>query len=316
MNKLGRSVLALYSYDDNPDDLAISNLLRQSVELIGSFPSIVANAYAVKRRYIEGKSLYLHSPQEDLSAAENFLMMIRSDKQFTEEEARLLDMMLMVHAEHGGGNNSTFVCRALSSSGTDTYSAVSGAVGSLKGPLHGGANAKVMEMFRYIKETVKNPKDDGELRDCLVKILSKEGGDKSGKIYGLGHAVYTISDPRAVLLKRYAKTLAEQKGYLDDFALMEKIESLGIPLIMERRKTDMPMCANVDMYSGLVYTMLGIPEDLYTPLFATARIAGWCANRIEEVLTGNRIMRPAYRAVVKKVPYTPVEERKRLIDFE
>lgn len=316
MNKLGRSVLALYSYDENPDDLSISNLLRQSVELIGSFPSIVANAYAVKRRYIDGKSLYLHSPQEGLSVAENFLMMIRRDKKFTEEEARLLDMMLMVHAEHGGGNNSTFVCRALSSSGTDTYSAISGAVGSLKGPLHGGANAKVMEMYRYIKQTVKNPKDDGELRDCLVKILDKEGGDKSGKIYGLGHAVYTMSDPRAVLLKRYAKKLAEQKGYLDEFALMEKIESLGIPLIMERRKKDIPMCSNVDMYSGLVYGMLGIPEDLYTPLFATARIAGWCANRIEEVFTGGRIMRPAYRAVVKKVPYTPVQARRRLIDFE
>lgn len=315
MNKLGRSVLALYSYDDNPDDLSISNLLRQSIELIGSFPSIVANAYAVKRRYFDGQSLYLHSPKENLSLAENFLMMIRRDKEFTEEEAQVLDMMLMVHAEHGGGNNSTFVCRALSSSGTDTYSAISGAVGSLKGPLHGGANAKVMEMYHYIKDTVKNPKDDGEVRDCLVKILNKEGGDKSGKIYGLGHAVYTISDPRAVLLKRYAKKLAEQKGFLDEFALMEKIESLGIPLIMERRKTDIPMCANVDMYSGLVYAMLGIPQDLYTPLFATARIAGWCANRIEEVMTGNRIMRPAYRAMVKKIPYMPMEERKSLIDF-
>lgn len=316
MNKLGRSVLALYSYDDNPDDLSIANLLRQSVELVGSFPSIVANAYMVKRRYIDGKSLYLHSPQENMSVAENFLMMIRKDKQFTEEEARLLDMMLMVHAEHGGGNNSTFVCRALSSSGTDTYSAISGAVGSLKGPLHGGANAKVMEMYRYIKETVHNPKDDGELRDCLSKLLDKEGGDQSGKIYGLGHAVYTISDPRAVLLKRYAKTLAEQKGYLEEFELMEKIESLGIPLIMERRKKDIPMCANVDMYAGLVYAMLGIPEDLYTPLFATARITGWCANRIEEVMTGHRIMRPAYRAVVKRVPYTPMESRQSLVQFD
>lgn len=316
MNKLARSVLALYSYDDNPDDLSISNLLRQSVELIGSFPSIVANAYMVKRRYIDGKSLYLHSPQEGLSVAENFLMMIRKDKQFTAEEARLLDMMLMVHAEHGGGNNSTFVCRALSSSGTDTYSAIAGAVGSLKGPLHGGANAKVMEMFRHIKEMLKDPKDDGELRDCLIKILNKEAGDRSGKIYGLGHAVYTLSDPRAVLLKRYAKSLAEQKGYLDEFELMERIEEQGIPLIMEQRNRDIPMCANVDMYAGLVYAMLGIPEDLYTPLFATARITGWCANRIEEVMTGHRIMRPAYRAVVKQVPYTPVESRKSLVQFE
>lgn len=316
MNKLARGVLALYSYDDNPDATSISNLLRQSVELIGAFPSIVANAYAVKRRYIDGKSLYLHSPREDLSVAENFLLMIRRDKQFTEEEAHLLDMMMMVHAEHGGGNNSTFVCRALSSSGTDTYSAIAGAVGSLKGPLHGGANAKVMEMYNYIKETVKNPKDDGELRDCLVKILDKEGGDKSGKIYGLGHAIYTKSDPRAVLLKRYAKTLAEKKGYLEDFELMEKIESLGIPLLMERRRTDMPTCANVDMYSGLVYSMLGIPQDVYTPLFAIARVAGWCAHRIEEVLTGKRIIRPAYRAMQTKVPYTPMEKRKSLVQFE
>lgn len=316
MNKLARSTLALYSYDDYPDDLSISNMLRQSVELIGSFPSIVANAYAVKRRYIDGKSLYLHTPQDDLSAAENFLMMIREDRKFTDEEAHLLDMMLMVHAEHGGGNNSTFVCRALSSSGTDSYSAIAGAVGSLKGPLHGGANAKVMEMFRYIKSELKNPKDDGEMRDILVKILNKEGGDKSGKIYGLGHAVYTWSDPRCILLKRYAHKLAEEKGYMDEFLLMEKIEEIGIPLIMDYRKTEMPMCANVDMYSGLVYSMLGISEDLYTPLFATARIAGWCANRIEEVLTGNRIMRPAYRAVVKKVPYTPPEARKSLVEFK
>lgn len=315
MNKLGRSVLALYSYDENPDDISISNLLRQSVELIGSLPSIVANAYAVKRRYIDGESLVLHSPREDFSVAENFLLMIRQDKQFTQEEAHLLDMLMMVHAEHGGGNNSTFVCRALSSSGTDTYSAIAGAVGSLKGPLHGGANAKVMSMFRYIKETVKNPRDDGEVKDCLAKILNKEGGDKSGKIYGLGHAVYTMSDPRAVLLKRYAKELAEKKGFLEDFELMEKIELLGIPMIMEKRKTEMPMCANVDMYSGLVYAMLGIPEDLCTPLFASARIAGWCANRIEEVMTGNRIMRPAYRAVLKKVPYTEMESRKNLVDF-
>ncbi|MBP1758573.1 MAG: Citrate synthase (si) [Firmicutes bacterium] len=316
MNKLARSTLALYSYDDRPDDISISNLLRQSIELIGSFPSIVANAYAVKRRYIDGESLYLHTPQEELSAAENFLMMVRQDKQYTEEEAHLLDMMLMVHAEHGGGNNSTFVCRALSSTGTDTYSAISGAVGALKGPLHGGANAKVMEMFRYIKETLGDRRDDGSVRDVLVKILNKEGGDASGKIYGLGHAVYTISDPRAVLLKRYAKELAADKGYIEEFELMEKIESLGIPLIMERRHSDMPMCANVDMYSGLVYAMLGIPEDLYTPLFATARVAGWCANRIEEVLTGNRIMRPAYRAVVKRIPYTPPGARKSLVEFD
>ncbi len=316
MNKLARSVLALYSYDDNPDDTSISNLLRQSIELIGSFPSIVANAYMVKRRYIDGKSLYLHTPQDNLSVAENFLLMIRKDKKFTDEEAKLLDMMLMVHAEHGGGNNSTFVCRSLSSSGTDTYSAIAGAVGSLKGPLHGGANAKVMQMYRYIKETLPDPRDDDALKDMLAKILNKEANDKSGKIYGLGHAIYTISDPRAVLLKRYAKNLAEEKGYLKEFELMERIEKFGIPMIMEKRKKDIPMCANVDMYSGLVYAMLGIPEDLYTPLFATARIAGWCANRIEEVMTGNRIMRPAYRAMVKKVPYVHPEDRESLLRFD
>ena len=234
--------------------------------------------------------------------------MVRNHKNYTEEEAHLLDIMLMIHAEHGGGNNSTFVCRALSSSGTDTYSAIAGAVGSLKGPLHGGANAKVMEMFHYVKENV-DPKDDGSIRDYLNKLLNKEAGDRSGKIYGLGHAVYTISDPRAVLIKKYAQHVAEMKGYGDDFQLLQKIEELGIPMIQERRKDGTPMCANVDMYSGMVYAMLGIPQDVFTPIFASARIAGWCANRIEEVLTGNRIMRPAYRAVVKKVHYEPIENR-------
>ena len=314
MNKLARSVLSLYSYDDNPDDTSVENLLLQSVRLIGAFPSIVANAYSVKRHYFNGRSLHIHYPKENLSTAENFLRMLRADKSYTEEEAHLLDMMLMVHAEHGGGNNSTFVCRALSSSGTDTYSAIAGAVGSLKGPLHGGGYAKVMEMFRYVKENV-NPRDDGSIKDYLAKILDGEAGDKSGKIYGLGHAVYTISDPRAVLLKKYAQHMAEVKGYGEDFQLLQKIEELGIPMIQERKKNPTPMCANVDMYSGMVYSMLGIPQDVFTPLFASARIAGWCANRIEEVLTCHRIMRPAYRAVVKHVPYIPVEQRKLPKDF-
>ena len=314
MNKLARSVLSLYSYDDNPDDTSVENLLLQSVRIIGAFPSIVANAYSVKRHYFNGRSLHIHYPKENLSTAENFLRMLRADKSYTEEEAHLLDMMLMVHAEHGGGNNSTFVCRALSSSGTDTYSAIAGAVGSLKGPLHGGANAKVMEMFRYVKENV-NPRDDGSIKDYLAKILDGEAGDKSGKIYGLGHAVYTISDPRAVLLKKYAQHMAEVKGYGEDFQLLQKIEELGIPMIQERKKNPTPMCANVDMYSGMVYSMLVIPQDVFTPLFASARIAGWCANRIEEVLTCHRIMRPAYRAVVKHVPYIPVEQRKLPKDF-
>ena len=308
MNKLARSVLSLYSYDDNPDDISLDNILLQSVRLVGAFPSIVANAYSVKRHYFGGGSLHIHFPVEGLSTAENFLRMIRPNTKYTEEEAHLLDMMLMVHAEHGGGNNSTFVCRALSSSGTDTYSAIAGAVGSLKGPLHGGANAKVMEQFRTVKANV-NPEDDASIKDFLYKILNKEAGDKSGKIYGLGHAVYTISDPRAVLLKKYARHMAEIKGYDEDFQLLEKIEELGIPMIQNKTGSDMPMCANVDMYSGLVYTMLGIPEDVFTPLFASARIAGWCANRIEEVLTCHRIMRPAYRAMVKRVHYEPMSAR-------
>ena len=308
MNDLARSVLLLYSYDENPDDTSIENLLTQSIKLIGSFPAIVANAYAVKRHFFDGDSLHIHFPRENLSAAENFLRMIRPDKSYTEEEAHLLDMMMMVHAEHGGGNNSTFVCRALSSSGTDTYSAIAGAVGSLKGPLHGGANAKVMQMFHGVKEHV-NPHDDGSIRDYLTKLLNKEAGDRSGKIYGLGHAVYTLSDPRAVLLKKYARHLAEIKGFAEDFELLQKVEELGVELLQERRRSDDPICANVDMYSGLVYTMLGIPEEVFTPLFATARIAGWCANRMEEVITCSRIMRPAYRAVTIRDHYIPMDER-------
>jgi citrate synthase len=309
MNKLSRCVLALYSYDSRPDDTSMENLLRQSIELIARFPTIVANAYAVKRHVYDGKSLYIHNPKEKLSVAENFLRMLRSDKSYTDEEAKLLDMMLMLHAEHGGGNNSAFVCRALSSSGTDTYSAIAGAVGALKGPLHGGANNKVMEMFKNIRENVRDYNDDEELRAYLAQIFDGNANDRSGKIYGLGHAVYTISDPRAVLLKKYASSLAEKNGRSEDFRLMESIERLGIPLIMEKKKISIPMCANVDMYSGLVYSMLGIPDELFTPLFAIARIAGWCAHRIEEVTTCSRIMRPAYRAAVKPHEYIPMQER-------
>ncbi len=309
MNKLARSVLALYSYDDNPDDTSIENMLRQSIELIGRFPVIVANAYAVKRHHYDGKSLYLHIPKENLSVSENFLRMLRKDKSYTREEARLLDMMLMLHAEHGGGNNSAFACRVLSSSGTDTYSAIAAAVGSLKGPLHGGANKKVMDMFDGIKAHVGDVKDDDEIRAYLGKILDGEANDRSGKIYGLGHAVYTLSDPRAEMLKKYAGGMAVIKDREDDFALLESIERVGIPLVMERKGLTIPMCSNVDLYSGLVYSMLGIPEDLYTPLFAIARIAGWCAHRIEEVVSGGRIMRPAFRSAITKAKYVPISER-------
>ncbi len=309
MNKLASCILALYTYDANADDNSLENMLRTSIELIGRFPVIVANAYAVRRHHYMGKSLYIHQPREELSLAENFLRMVRKDKQYSPDEAKLLDTMLILHAEHGGGNNSAFVCRALASTGTDTYSAIAGAVGSLKGPLHGGANAKVMEMYRGIRENVADPFDDGQMRAYLSRLLDGTAGDGSGKIYGLGHAVYTISDPRTVLLKKYAREVAEQKGRLEDLAVMERVETLGIPLLMERRKQNAPVCANVDMYSGLIYNMLGIPEELYTPLFATARISGWCAHRIEEALTGGRIMRPAYRSAVQNAPYVPMTER-------
>ena len=236
--------------------------------------------------------------------------MIRADKSFTHNEALLLDLMLMIQAEHGGGNNSAFVCRALSSTMTDTYSAIAGAIGSLKGPLHGGANSKVMEMFGYIEENVKDWKDDEAVKDYLRRIVRKEAGDRSGKIYGLGHAVYTVSDPRAKLIRKYAVDVAKEKGYMEELELLEKVEEFGVPILMEEKQMDMPICANVDLYSGLIYKMLGIPEELCTPLFAVARISGWCAHRIEEVMTGGRLMRPAYRASMIRVPYIDIENRK------
>ena len=309
MNKLSRSVLVLYSYDEEPDSTALENVMRQSIELIGCFPTIVARAYAVKKHVYDGKSLYIHNPDRELSLSENFLRMIRKDKSYSEEEAHLLDLMLIIHAEHGGGNNSTFTCRTMTSTGTDTYSAIAGAVGSLKGPLHGGANAKVEEMTHFISENVGEVNDEN-VRKILLKILNKEAGDRSGKIYGLGHAVYTISDPRAVVLRKYARKMADEKGLSREFDLLETIERVGVPLVMERTGRELPMCANVDLYSGLVYSMLGIPSELYTPLFALARIAGWCAHRLEELLSGGRIIRPAYRSSIEYTNYIPMEQRK------
>ena len=308
MNKLERSVLAMYSYDDNPDDTSFPNVMRQSIGLIGCFPTIVAHAYAVKRHVFDGDSLYIHNPDANLSVAGNFLRMLRKDKSFDNDEARLLDLMLILHAEHGGGNNSTFSCRTLSSSGTDTYSAIAAAVGSLKGPLHGGANAKVSEMLEYISAAAPDATDES-VRNALLKILSREGGDKSGKIYGLGHAIYTISDPRAVAIKQYAMDVVNRKGFGREAELLAKIERIGIPLVMEKTGREIPMCANVDLYSGLVYRALDIPPDLFTPLFAIARIAGWCAHRMEELLNGGRIIRPAYRSSIKEAPYVPMEDR-------
>ncbi len=310
MNKLARSVLALYSYDDNPDDMSLPNQLRQAVQLMARVPVIVAHAFAVKRHYYDNESLYLHRPQPGLSVAENFLYSVRHDNQFTEQEARLLDLCLVLHAEHGGGNNSAFACRVLSSSGTDTYSAIAAAVGSLKGPRHGGANKKVMEMFGYIEDEVKDWKDEDEVRSFLGKLLRKEAGDKSGLIYGMGHAIYTLSDPRAVILKRFAKQLAETKGMLDEFELYETVERLTPEVLLSVKGEDKVVCANVDLFSGMVYKMMGIPQELYTPLFAVARIVGWCAHRIEEVYQpGNRIIRPAYKAVAPMRPFVPLDQR-------
>jgi len=310
MNGLGRSVLALYAYDENPDDTSVENVLLQSVRLVARFPTIVADLFAVKRHYFSGESLYIHNPKANLSVAENFLRLLRRDKTYTDREAKLLDALLMLHAEHSGGNNSAFTCRSVSSTGSDTYSAISAAVGSLKGPLHGGANAKVMSMIRDIRENVSDVHDDEAMSAYLDKLLDGEAGDRSGKLYGLGHAVYTISDPRAVLLKKLIEEMAQEKGVPEDFEIAQSVERLGIPKIRERKHMTLPISANVDLYSGIVYSILGIPEDLYTPLFAIARISGWCAHRIEEIVTGGRIMRPAYRSAAEHRAYVPMPERK------
>ena len=310
MNKLARAVLALYSYDDDPDNMSLSNQLSQAIQLVARVPVIVAHAFAAKRHYYDNESLYLHRPQEGLGVAENFLYSVRHDNQFTAEEARLLDLCLVLHAEHGGGNNSAFTCRVLSSSGTDIYSAIAAAIGSLKGPRHGGANKKVMEMFGYIEQGVGDWKDDDEVRAYLGKLLKKEAGDRSGLIYGMGHAIYTLSDPRAVILKRFAKNLAQTKGMLDEFELFETVERLTPEVLRTVKGEQKVVCANVDLFSGLVYKMMGIPMELYTPLFAVARVVGWCAHRIEEVYQpGNRIIRPAYKAVAPMRPFVPLDQR-------
>ncbi|MEA4955855.1 MAG: citrate/2-methylcitrate synthase [Pseudoflavonifractor sp.] len=309
MNKLGRAVLTLYSYDDNPEDMTLSSELRRAMILIARAPQIVAHAYAAKRHYYDNESLYLHRPQPGLSAAENFLWAVRHDNKFTHEEAKLLDLCLVIHAEHGGGNNSAFACRVLSSTGTDLYSSVGAAVGSLKGPRHGGANKKVMEMFRYIEDGVKDWTDEDEVSAYLEKLLNKEAGDRTGLIYGMGHAIYTLSDPRAVILKKFARNLAENKGMLDEFQLYEAVERLT-PKAMASHGQRKVVCANVDLFSGFVYKMMGIPMELYTPLFAMARMVGWCAHRMEELYTpGGRIIRPAYKVVAPLRPFVPLNER-------
>lgn len=309
MNKLGRSVLTLYSSDPNPDELSVENLMRQSMELVARFHLMVAYAYVVKRHYFDNESLYIHRPKPELSLAENFLQLIRPDQKYTPEEARLLDLCLICHAEHGGGNNSTFTCRAVSSTGTDTYSAIAAAVGSLKGPKHGGANRQVLEQFEQIKANVKDWTDDEEVAAYVRRILMRQAGDGSGLVYGMGHAVYTLSDPRTVILKKAARTLAQQRGMLDELELMEAVERVTPDLFAEITGHEKAMCANVDMYSGLIYQMLNIPPELFTPLFAVARIPGWCAHRMEEILTGGRIYRPAYKPLIHHRDYIPMDQR-------
>lgn len=309
MNKLARSVLVSYSYDDNPDDTSIKNTLKQCIELIARLPAMAAYGYQAKAHYHDGKSLHIHSPQAELSTAENLLYMIRPDSKFTQLEAEMLDLALVLHAEHGGGNNSTFVTHVVSSSGTDTYSAIAAAIGSLKGPKHGGASTKVMSMMEDIKGNVKDWDDEEEVGSYLAKILRKEAYDKSGLIYGIGHAVYTLSDPRAVLLKLKAEELAKEKGMDKEYKLYTTIEKLAPSVFHDVKKASKVMCANVDFYSGFVYNMLNIPSDLYTTIFAVARVAGWCAHRIEELINGGRIIRPAYKSVVAKNGYIPMGKR-------
>ena len=314
MNKLERSVLSLYSYDDNPDDISIENVLRQSVQLIAQLPTIMTYAYQVKRRYYLKKSMYLHPVKPELSTAETILYNTRSNRKFTDEEAKLLDICMILHAEHGGGNNSAFATRVLSSSGTDTYAAISAGIGALKGPRHGGANLKVAEMMKYLKESVADITDEGQVADFLKKLINREAGDKTGLVYGMGHAVYTLSDPRQIILKREAEKLADEKGFGDEFRALDLIERLTPEIFAEEKHNNKKICANVDLYSGLIYQMLGIPEDLYTPLFAIARVAGWSAHRIEELISGNRVIRPAYKNMTVPKEYCSINEREK--DFK
>lgn len=309
MNKMSRAVLALYSYDDVPDNTEVKHEVDTAVSIIAKMPVIMVSAYHVKQRYYNHKSMFMHPLIPGQSTAETILSMLRPDRQFTDEEAKLLDVILMLHAEHGGGNNSTFTCRVLTSSGTDPYAAYSAAIGSLKGPRHGGANHKVIQMHQYIKDNVKNWDDEGEVADFLRKILRKEAGDGTGLIYGMGHAVYTLSDPRAVILKQNAAKMAIGSEFEAEYRLLEMIERLTPELFKEVKGDEKKMCANVDMYSGFVYKMLGIPEDLFTPLFAVSRMAGWCAHRFEESMTGKRIIRPAYKSVSKEKAYIPLNNR-------
>jgi citrate synthase len=309
MNKLARTVLALYAYDPMADDISIENVLRQSIELIARFPVLISYAYMAKRHYVDNESLFLHSPQPHYNTAQNILHMIRPDGQFTDLEARILDLALVLHAEHGGGNNSTFVTKAVTSSGSDTYSVIAAAIGSLKGPQHGGASGKAYDMMQDLKNNVKNWRNEMEIAEYLTKILKKEAYDKRGLIYGIGHAVYTLSDPRTKLLRDYARALAYEAGKEEEYELYTLTERMAPEVFRNVKKNDKIVCANVDFYSGFIYNMLGIPPELYTPIFAVARIAGWSAHRIEELVSGGRIMRPAYKCVQKRRKYVGMSDR-------
>jgi citrate synthase len=309
MNILSRSVLALYSYDKNPDDTSLENVLRQSLYLISNFSLIAVYSYAAILYYFKNKSLIIHKPLKEISTAENILYMLRPDRKYTNLEAILLDLVLVLHAEHGGGNNSTFTNHVVSSSGTDTYSAVTSSICSLKGPRHGGANIKVTQMMENIKQNVADWKDDDEIVNYLYKILSKQAFDNLGLIYGIGHAVYSLSDPRSVILKKYAGELAKDKGFKEEFDLYSRIEKLAPQVIADHRKMYKGVSANVDFYSGFVYRMLNIPQELFTPLFAVSRIVGWSAHRMEEIANKGKIIRPAYKSVALEQEYIPLNNR-------
>ena len=309
MNTLARSVLTLYSYDDYADDTSIPNVLRQCLELISLFPMLAVYGYQAYKHYHDGQSLYIHPPISSLSTAELILHTLRPDSSYTELEARVLDIALILHAEHGGGNNSTFTTHVVSSSGTDTYSAIAAALGSLKGPKHGGANIKVVRMFDDMKKEVKDWKDEDEVRTYLKRLLHKEAFDRKGLIYGMGHAIYSVSDPRAEVFKAYVETLAREKGRMKDYALYSMVERLAPEVIAEERRIYKGVSANVDFYSGFVYSMLDLPLELYTPMFAVARIVGWSAHRMEELINADKIIRPAYKNVLEPAVYVPLNER-------
>lgn len=309
MNAMQRCVLTLYTYDDNPDNTSVENALRQSMQLIAKMPLIAVYSYHSYRHFRQDENLLIKNPKKEYSFSENILYMLREDGQFTELEAKVLDIALVLHAEHGGGNNSTFTTHVVTSSGTDTYSSTAASIGSLKGPRHGGANLKVQNMFSDLKAHVEHWDNEDEIVDYLQKVLNKEAFDHAGLIYGMGHAVYTLSDPREVILKRFAQALAEEKGMTEEFDLYDKVEGIAGKLIMEHRKLFKNVCSNVDFYSGFVYSMLGIPEELFTPIFAIARMPGWSAHRLEELINANKIIRPAYKYVGHHTDFVAFDER-------